>query len=262
MTAQSTPEQTVQVDRDALRSRKRFARRQWRRRWLAWRYLLTVGLAAVLLLGTVWAVGFSSWFAVKAVDVDGVAAPARGLSALTADAVRDAAAAPEGRPLVRVDLSAIRRRVLSIAAVKSVDVTREWPNKIRVQVVEREPVAVVQIGGKLQALDADGVVFGSYAKAPNGMPRVETPAGTSVEALSEAAKVAAALPSSLAAQVDHVAVTTMDHISLVLGGGQSVVWGSATASDLKAQVLTALIKARPNASTYDVSVPGQPVTSD
>jgi cell division protein FtsQ len=260
------PEETVRIDkaaRAAQRSRKRFARRQWRRRWLAWRYLLAIVVAVAVVAGTIWAVWFSSWLAVKSVDVEGVdaAASAQELTPLTADAVRKAAAAPMGTPLVRVDLGAIRSRVLALAAVRSVDVTREWPDKILVRVTEREPVAVVQMGGKLQALDADGVVFGSYAKAPAGMPLVQTPSGTSATALSEAAKVAAALPASVASRVDHVSVATVDEISLVLDGGRSVVWGSAADSDVKAQVLAALLKARPHATAYDVSVPGQPVTT-
>ena len=33
-------------ERAALRSRKRFARRQWRRRWLAWRYVLAASCSS------------------------------------------------------------------------------------------------------------------------------------------------------------------------------------------------------------------------
>ena len=36
-------DETATIDKATRRSRKRFARRQWRRRWLAWRYLLGPG---------------------------------------------------------------------------------------------------------------------------------------------------------------------------------------------------------------------------
>ena len=52
----------------------------------------------------------------------------------------------------------------------------------------------------------------------------------------------------------------MDRISLVLRDGRVVVWGSAEQSEDKAAVLAALLRAR-DAQRYDVSVPGQPVTS-
>lgn len=241
----------------AERSRRQFARRQWRRRWLAWRYVVLGVLVVALAAFGIWAAYFSAWLSVKGVDITGVS----GSTTLTKAHVRRVAAVPTGGPLLTVDLAAIRRRVAALAPVKSVDVSREWPSQVRVQVTERTPVAVIEIGGQLHALDASGVVFSSYTKAPADLPKVSTPAGTDNEALRQAADVVTALPRDLAASVDHVEVRSVDEISLALGSGQTVQWGSAADSDIKAQVLAALLKAQPHARTYDVSVPGQPVTS-
>ncbi len=52
---------------------------------------------------------------------------------------------------------------------------------------------------------------------------------------------------------------TVDQITLVLRDGRQVLWGSAEESDAKARVLVALLKEP--AASYDVSVPGQPTTS-
>ncbi|HVX53494.1 cell division protein FtsQ/DivIB, partial [Nocardioides sp.] len=122
-------------------------------------------------------------------------------------------------------------------------------------------IAVIEIGGQLHALDADGVVFSSYKSAPAGLPKVSTPAGTDAAALRQAAQVVTAMPRDLADRVDHVEVKSVDEISLALSAGQTVQWGSATDSATKAEVLAALLKAQPHAKEYDVSVPGQPVTS-
>ena len=242
---------------DSARTRKRFARRQWRRRWLAWRYLVAA-FAVLLIAGVgVWAAYFSSWLSVQGVDISGVS----GSTTLTKSAVRRAADVPTGGPLLRADLARVQRRVAALAAVKSVDVSREWPSKVRIQVVERVPIAVIEIGGQLHALDANGVVFSSYFNPPKGLPRVATPAGTDAAALKQAAEVVAALPAGLAAKVDHVEVLSIDEISLALGTGQTVRWGSASDSDTKAEVLAALMRAKPDVKAYDVSVPGQPVTS-
>lgn len=244
-------------DPDAERTKRRFARRQWRRRWLAWRYVVAA-LTIVLIAGVaVWAAYFSAWLSVKGVDVSGVS----GTTTLTKGEVRRAAAVPTGGPLLRADLARVQRRVAALAAVRSVDVSREWPSKIRIQVEERVPIAVIEIGGQLHALDSHGVVFSSFLHAPQGLPKVSTPAGTDAAALEQAADVVAALPSSLAAKVDHVEVVSVDEVSLALGSGQTVRWGSAADSDIKAEVLAALMKARPEVKTYDVSVPGQPVTA-
>ena len=90
------------------------------------------------------------------------------------------------------------------------------------------------------------------------MPQVVSTEGAGSQALAQAARVISALPSALAARVDHVEVRGVDQISLALRGGVSVIWGSDDQSAVKAAVLALL----PNpAQVYDVSVPGQPVTS-
>ena len=239
-------------DAAVLRSRRRFARRQWARRWLAWKPVLAVALLVALVAGGIWLVYFSSYLAVQGVQVAGA-------HQLRADEVERAAAVPEGKPLATVDLDRIRTRVESLAPVKSADVSRQWPDEVLVTVVEREPVAVVEISGKLRGMDAEGVVFRGYDKAPPGLPRVQTSARTGSEALREGALVVAALPADLAAEVDHVDVETVDEISLVLGDGREIEWGSAEESAQKAKVLADLLVAV-DAQHYDVSVPAQPTT--
>jgi cell division protein FtsQ len=242
-----------EVDRATRRSRRRFARRQWRRRWLAWRYLLAIVVVLAIVGGGIYAVWFSSWLAVEKVDVSG---------AQTVDAkdIRTRSGIDDGEPLVRVDLAAAERRIGALAVIRSVSVTRQWPHGILISIEERVAVAVVDIGGQLRGMDADGVVFRDYKKAPPGLPRVETSIGTTSAALKEAAKVIAALPQELSLLVDHVQVTTVDKISLVLKDGRTVVWGSADQSDTKAVVLATLL-AGVQASVYDVSVPSHPATT-
>jgi cell division protein FtsQ len=242
------------ADPAVLRSRRRFARRQWARRWLAWKPVLAVVLLVALVAGGIWLVYFSSYLAVQGVRVTGA-------QQLRADQVERAAAVPDGEPLARVDLDRIRSRVQALAPVRSADVSRQWPDQVLITVVERVPVAVVEIGGTLRGMDADGVVFRRYAKAPATLPRVQASAATGSEALREGALVVAALPDALAAQVDHVDVETVDEISLVLRDDRLVEWGSAERSKQKAEVLAKLLTAV-DAKRYDVSVPGQPTTRE
>ena len=103
-------------------------------------------------------------------------------------------------------------------------------------------IAVVEIGGRLRGMDADGVVFRDFNRAPPGLPRVQTDIGTTAEALREAALVISALPRSLTLLVDYVQVATVDEISLFLKDGRQVVWGSADDSETKARVLEDLLE--------------------
>ena len=244
---------TAQVDETTLRSRKRFARRQWARRWLAWRPVLAVVVVLALVVGLGWLVFFSSFLAVKVVEVDG----ARGLGEAE---VRAVAAVPGGEPLARVDLEAVRARVQALAEVRSAEVARQWPDSILITLEERVAVAVVDIGGRLRGMDEDGVVFRDYAQAPGGLPRVRTSSETGTDALREAAQVVSALPGDLAGRTDFVSVSTIDQIELVMRDGRTVMWGSAEDSEQKAAVLVRLLE-QPG-KHYDVSVPGNATTSD
>jgi cell division protein FtsQ len=238
-------------DRDDVTevSRKRFARRQRARRWLAWRRMVAVGAVLALLVGTVWLFFFSTTLSVEGVDVEGT-------QLLSDRQVVAAAAVPTGEALARVDLAAISNRVEALAPVASVDVSRQWPDQILIRIKEREAVAVVDIDGSLRGMDASGVVFRDFARRPASLPLVKVPGGTGDDALAEGAAVVRALPFRLARRVQYVEVRTVDAISLHLRDGRLVKWGSAGRSDDKAAVLDALLK-RPG-QVYDVSVPGQP----
>lgn len=242
-----------QGDPANLRSRKRFARRQWRRRWLRWRFLLALLLVLALLGTGAYGVWFSSWLDVETIDVSGA-------QNVDADDIRARADIEEGTPLARVDLERAEARIRSLAVVREADVSRQWPDTVLIEIEERVAIAVVEIGGRLRGMDADGVVFRDYNRAPPGLPRVQTEIGTTAAALREAALVISALPESLTLIVEYLQVTTVDEISLFLKDGRQVVWGSSDDSATKARVLQDLLKTK--AQVYDVSVPTQPTTSD
>ncbi len=237
-------ERTVQV------ARRRFARRQWARRWLAWRIVLGALTVVALVAGLLWLVFFSSVLAVRGVDVDGA-------EVLDPVAVRQVAAVPTGSPLATVDLDAVGRRVEQLTPVLDVDVSRAWPDRVRIAVTERTAVAVVVRDGVVQGVDADGVLFRRYPSRPPSLPLVQVGSSVGADALSEAALVIGALPGDLASGVEYISVRTVDTISLRLRGGRTVLWGSAEESTNKAKVLAVLLE-QP-AQLYDVSVPGQPV---
>ena len=232
-------------------TRRRFARRQRARRWMRWRYAAV--LAALLALaGTgVWLVFFSATLSVTQVEVSGN-------QLLSTDRVVRIAAVPEGEQLATVDLEDAVRRIETLSEVREAEVTREWPDTVHITVTERVAVAVVELGGTIRGLDSEGIVFRDYEKAPPGLPRIRPQISTDTVALKEAAGVVSALPADLAARVDHVEVQTIDQISLVLRDGREVRWGSADESDLKATVLAELLLEVPQATVYDVSVPGSP----
>ena len=113
-----------------LTTRKRFLRRRRARRWLVWRRLLLALLLVGAVVGAVWLVLFSSVLAAAGTEVTGT-------DALREELVVETAEVPLGVPLARVDLGAIEARVEGLAAVKSVEVSRGWPDQVRIEVTER-----------------------------------------------------------------------------------------------------------------------------
>lgn len=230
---------------------RELARRRWARRLRRARPFLYAALALVVVVGGVWLVYFSSVVTVRDVSVQGT----RTISSVR---VRAVAKTPIGVQLARVDLDAIRARVETIPAVKSVSVSRSWPHTVAISVTERTPVAVVDRGAGLQAVDEDGVLFGSYPRQPADLPLLQTAPDVDSEALSEAARVVTSLRPDIRAIVDRVEVESVDRIRLHLSGGRTVMWGSAEQSAEKAAVLAVLLHQK--AQEVDVSVPERPTT--
>ncbi|CAN5849890.1 hypothetical protein BH20ACT6_BH20ACT6_18130 [soil metagenome] len=227
--------------------------------------MLVLLVAAGLAAAAGWLLWFSDYVLVEEVRVEG-------LVEMPADKVLDAAGVPVGSPMVRVDLDAPTQRVRGLAPVSAVEVTRDWPHSVTITVTERQPLAVLSEGSSYRALDRDGVLFRRYTDLPEGLPRVQADdlasaargAGDAggaarADALREVAAVVEALDDSIARRVDYVQVSSLDAIELVLRDGVRVQWGSAADSDVKSDVLTAVMQVP--AASYDVSVPTMPTTA-
>ena len=243
------------AERTATPVRGRFARRRliaWVRdhRWR----LVMLGMAVLLAFGA-WVLLVSSWLGVRDVRVSG-------LEHLAADDVTEAAAVARDTPLARLDTEAVRERVERLPGVAEASVERSWPHGVRITVVESTPVAVVLDGGTYSAMDHRGVLFRELDGAPRRLPLVRADSlaeDSRTTALSEVAEVVSSLDRAIARRVDHVEVSSIDSIVLMLSDGDEVRWGSAESSQRKAEVLSVLLEI--DASVYDVSVPEQPTTS-
>ncbi|MBY8876580.1 cell division protein FtsQ/DivIB [Actinacidiphila acidipaludis] len=228
--------------------------------------LIVLVLLTVLGGGTTWAVYGSGWFRATKVTV-------RGERVLTEAQIEQAAAVPLGGPLASVDTGAVRERLLTaLPRLARVDVARSWPHTVTVTVTERVPSAVLQNGRKFTEVDRDGVRFATVDRAPAGVPLVRlTPDASGAAAslrvfgtsrlLQSAIAVSRDLPDALHGRATAIRVRSFDGISVELTGGRDVMWGSAEQGAFKASVLTALMKAEPHATHYDVSAPSAPAAS-
>lgn len=213
------------------------------------RKLMLCILAGVVVLAgaAAWLVLFSSVLGVRTVDVTGTRGD-------TSAAVRDIAAIPEGQPLARLDTDAITDRLMALPQVESVSVQRSWPSTVRIAVVERTPVALVDLDGAQWLIDSHGVLFAQVTTPPPGIPLLEVERASAQDRATLAAvQVIGVLPADVRERLARVSAATPDSVVLHMVGGRTVIWGSAENSERKAIVLAGVFS-QPG-GTLDVSSP-------
>ncbi|MEV4509021.1 FtsQ-type POTRA domain-containing protein [Dactylosporangium sp. NPDC049525] len=229
-------------------SQRRFAKRARQHRL---RVLLSwlVGLGVVALLGGVVAVVYAT----PALGVHGIRVT--GVSALSAQDVRDAARVATGTPLARLDLGGVERRVRELKPVRSVAASKDYPRTLVLAVRERTAIAVVPRALGFVLLDADGVAYLPVGSAPPGLPVLRLAAPAPGDATTRAAlTVLATLPPWLRDTLVALAADAPTRIRLELTAGRTVVWGDATQNEAKIRVLQ--FTTIPPDKTLDVSAPG------
>jgi cell division protein FtsQ len=236
---------------DLARAQQRFARRQRLVRWRSWLPWAIGGVVLVFGGLVVWLFYFSSVLAVDGVRVSGA-------DTVPVATIENVADAPVGKPLAKVDLTAIAERVRSIPAVADAQVTRAWPHKVVIVVTERVPVVVVTDGSRFELVDATGTAFRTVTTRPAALPEARVTGTRRDVTIRSVVTVSAALPDVLRAQVGSISAASPDSITLNLESGVKVVWGSSDDSERKAEVLSVLMKRK--AKVYDVSAPDLPVT--
>lgn len=205
--------------------------------------LLTAGVVGT----AAWLVFFSPVLGVRSVEVVG------NLTVDTAS-IQKQAGVPALQPLATVDLAGVETKVLGLRKIATATVVRAWPGTLRIEVVEREPVAVVLVNGKSALVDKTGVVTEIKDVAPPRLPvlRLDRP-GPGDPATRAALQVVGELPIDLARRVEEVRATSAEGISLKLVDGRTVIWGGADRGPDKIRILTDLLKRK--AQVYDVSSP-------
>lgn len=251
--------EAARAARAAKRARVRRERAEVRRFTAARRRqlrtaLVTAGALAValaVLVGLVW----SPLMSVREVRVEGT-------ERLGAAVVQQALADSMGQPIATVTEEGVAERLQSIPQIESFRVDIVPPSTVIVRIVEREPAAIVPAEGGEAVIDAAGVVLGGVDESTSALPRLEgVEVGT--EEFEAVASVLVSVPRSVLEATATIAAATPSDIQLSLHSGQTVLWGGADESQLKADVLAALLETQDPALAVvlDVSAPETPVVS-
>lgn len=220
------------------------------------RVLIVVGV--VLALGAVaWGVSVSPLLDVDQVQV-------RGLDRVTAAEVEDAGGIHTGDAMAWLDPGRAVRGMEALPFVRRATVTREWPDTVRVTVVERRPVAWVEGPAGKVVVDGTGRVLEPVADAPPGMPRLIgaelVPGAGGTISPAGGARVAAGLTGLLVVGTQSVTRTDAG-VTLQLVNGPEIRMGDATRIGVKLRAALAVVAASEGTVIHyvDVSVPTNPV---
>ena len=220
-----------------------------------WKTLFVLLAAAGIVAAVVWALAGSRLLVVRVVTVTG-------LHRVSRAQVIAAAGIQHGIPLIRVNTSAVGRRIGAITQVSSARVSRSWPDGIDIAVTERVPALAVRGAGGYQLIDPDGVTVASVRRRPQRLALfIPSRPVRGSPAVAAAAAVIRELPAQLSQRVVSVAAPAAGDVTLHLNGGVTVFWGNAGQSAAKQRTLTVLMAATaPHARYYDVSMPGTAAT--
>ncbi len=215
--------------------------------WIA----IGVGILLVALAGfLVWLFLLSTTFSAYETVVEGE-------QLLTSDAIKEAAAVPKNVPLARLDTGAIRERVEELPEVRTADVSVDYPNAVRIEVSERVAIYQLAKDRAFAWIDAEGVEFRTGQARSKTLPEVKL-SRDGARIRRDVATVATHIPEAARKQVTLIRAKSVDRIEVSLEDRRSIVWGSADESELKSEVLEALLSV--DAKVYDVSAPTHPTT--
>jgi cell division protein FtsQ len=216
-----------------------------------------MGIAAALAIVTGW-MWFrdSSLVAVRQVDIVGASGEQ---GAAIRAAVRGAAS---DMTTLHVRPDAMRSAVAPYAAVKDVQLRADFPHRLKVTVITREPVAVIVVGGHRLPVADDGTLLrGAVAVGVPELPLRNPPAGTRIEDRTGRALVAllAAAPPALRSQVDKAFLGPRG-LTARLKAGSALYFGNGTRLAAKWAAATAVLAdaTSKGATSLDVRVPERP----
>jgi len=220
------------------------------------RFYLRVGFAAVILaalIGSGVSVYRSDVFAVEQIAVVGA-------QHLTVEHVREVAAVPDRATLLRLPSEEVKARLEADPWIAAATVSRDFPDTVRLDVVERVPVALVDKGdATFWLVDSSGYMIEQSAPATEtalvvirDIPGLDPRAGerTLSEPLLNALAVWEGLGEELRGRVRAISAGSIDKTALITSDDIEIFVGSADDIDRKDAVARRILEEQAGAVVY------------
>jgi cell division protein FtsQ len=130
-----------------------------RKTWPLYRRVIAGGIAAVLAGFVLYQAGYYFLFSPAVMLASAEQIEIENNRYVSRDAIAEKFSADMGRSIVRVPLAERRKAIESLPWVEQAVVQRVLPNRIRIQITERTPVAFLRSSKELSLLDSHGVIL-------------------------------------------------------------------------------------------------------
>ena len=226
------------------KAEERSSRIRAQRRRVRLRIALAVLAVLAVVVGVV-SLYRSDTFSVKTVDIVGA-------KRLSAAKLTELAAMPQDATLLRLPAAQIESRLEANPWISSAEVTRDFPDTVRIRVVERTPAAIVGVNAKTRWLvDRNGVWLAPQsASATSALMFVRDVDGldpvpgkkTQSETLLNALEILSQPDPDLAPKIRAISAPSIDKTALVTKDDVEIFVGTADDIARKQQVAAKILK--------------------
>ncbi len=224
------------------------------------RRLVALGAAGCILVA-----GYLFWLRDSSlVQVETVAVT--GLGGAHADRVRTALASKAKRmTTLHVSRRQLERAAAAFPVVRAIEVAPDFPNGMRIHVVQHRPAALLASGSRRRVpVAGDGTVLAGLevrgslplVNLAGALPAKQVPAGAALQAV----RVAGGIPAALRARVRAVRLERGKGMVVLLEGGPRVIFGDVTrvAAKWAAAIRVLADRDAAGAAYVDVRLPERP----
>ncbi len=199
----------------------------------------------------------------------------KGNQKVTPSEIKSAISYTQGENIFKLNLHRGERNLMKIPYVESAKVHRKLPDGIRVSIVEREPVAYIDMGGAIILIDREARLLEQVDKAPEKIPEL---IGAVTDGLVLGQKISDKSEESAKAflvvyeklheyglcdRVSKLNITKTDFIEFTFDKNKKVIVGDGYGIDYKIMMLQAAIDelAPSEAGTIRLTIEGKAIFS-
>lgn len=224
------------------------------------RLVLFVFLIGAVLAVLVWLYR-SDLFRVKKIEVTGN-------NRLSDSQIEKISAIEPGSNLVRLPLKEIEGRLLKDSWIKDVEISRSFPNTLKIKVAERKAIAVIPVDDGNAVVDEEGLVLEKISNIDKvnlllirdlDVRKVKVGQKIKSKSFSNASLCLSHLDEKLRKSLNIISAPSVDKLALYTNEGAEIIYGKAENFEKKNYIINKILSKGDEVIFIDIRVISNPV---